>query len=93
MLKKLNEPNRKTNERTEVYFFVDSSNPRHLKLFSAIDKDQKLLLCEMTYAIWWDVKNFTYPNLCEFICAILKTKTEDEDLTEFIKSRIFKLPD
>jgi hypothetical protein len=42
----LNTGNKLQNEKTEVYFYIDDADPKELKLFAAIDRDQKLLLCQ-----------------------------------------------
>lgn len=78
--------------QTNVYFYIDSSNPNYLKLFAAIDKDQKLLLSEKKEPNLWWPQNNEFPNLVEFITYLLNSNMLYDDLTNFILFHIFKLP-
>lgn len=91
MVNKLNKANRTSNERTEVYFFIDSNDELNRKLYSAIDIDQKILLCEKHGKRKWHHVNYTYPNLSEFISKLLYYENNHDDLTRFLMSHIFKL--
>lgn len=92
LIKKLNQSNKLKNQATAPYFYIDSSNLIHLKLFAAISDFQKILLCEKINALPWAPTNNTeFADLEEFLSALLNTTTIKGDLTTFIKSHVFKL--
>lgn len=93
MLIKLNSANRKANEITEDYFFIESTDNGFLKLYSTIKgQDQKILLCIQPERSRWRAVNFEYDNLSGFIAKLLLFESSHPDLTAFIKSQIFKFP-
>lgn len=92
MINKLNTANRMSDMQTNIYFYIDSSSPAHLKLFSAIDEKQKLLLCEKIKPSNWWPSNDDFPNLSEFIAFLINSKVSYDNLTSFLLTHIFKLP-
>lgn len=92
LVKKLNAPNMHANQVTNVYFYTDSSHPDHLKLFAAISLNQKILLCHKSKQSKWLPSQYSpFPSLEIFIAQLLRYKEVQPDLTNHIKSRIFKL--
>lgn len=91
LLKKLNQSNKHKNQVTDVYFYIDSTNLIHLKLYAAISEYQKLLLCEKIKVLPWAQANITdFVELEQFLCNLLNTIKINCDLTGLIKSHIFK---
>ncbi len=89
---KLNQANKLKNQETDVYFYIDSTNPDHIRLFSAISNDQKILLCyKYKQSKWFESGYSPFQNLEIFIARLLRYKENMPDLTDFIKSHIFKL--
>lgn len=92
LVKKLNHSNKYKNQETELYFFIDSSKVDHLKLFAAISKSQKILLCHKIKQSRWSESRYSqFQNLEEFIVELLHGRFDNGDLTKYIKSHIFKL--
>ena len=92
LVKKLNQSNKFKNQETEVYFYIDSINLDHLKLFAAISNDQKIELCHKIKNLKWLASQYSlFLNLEIFIAHLLHKKAEQTDLTNYIKSHIFKL--
>lgn len=92
LVKKLNQTNRHKNQETEIYFYIDSTNSNHLKFFAAISATQKILLCQKNDWSNWSESGFSeYPNLERFINRLLRTSDNESNLTNYIKSHIFKL--
>ncbi len=92
LIKKLNQCNKLKNQETEVYFYLDSTESESLKLFAAISDTQRILLCNKIGRESWDVAGFSgLVNLEDFIAHLLQTVSTQNDLTNQIKSHIFKL--
>lgn len=92
LIKKLNQANKHENQVTEIYFYIDSSELNHLKLFAAISESQKILLCHKNYRSAWIEAGFSeYPYLENYIIQLLKTYDLQDNLTNHIKSHVFKL--
>lgn len=49
LLKKLNRTNKQENLNTDVYFYIDDSDPNLLILFAAISKDHKIILADKIF--------------------------------------------
>lgn len=92
MINKLNLSNRQRNERTQEYFFIDSADSE-LKLFSAVSQSQKLLLCVANKRKMWFAANDEFQDLAKFLAWTMRHYNGQDDLTHFIKSHVFKLPD
>jgi len=91
LIKKLNQGNKLKNQETEVYFYIDSTEAQHLKLFAAISDGQKILLCErLDRDSWVDSGYSGYENLEDCIIKLLQTDGVQNNLTDQIKSHIFK---
>ena len=43
----LNKSNKLTDEETKMFFYIDTSQQKEWKLFAALTKDQKFLLCQV----------------------------------------------
>lgn len=92
LVKKFNQANKLKNQETDVYFYIDSTNPDYLKLFATISDFQKILLCYKINRSKWVESQFSeFPNLEIFIAQLLRYKKSTTDLTKQIKSHIFKL--
>lgn len=92
LVKKLNNSNKHKNQTTELYFFINSTNSNNLKLYAAISDTQKILLCEKLNSGHWLEAGFSeYPNLENYILHLLRTGDHHDNLTNYIKSHIFKL--
>lgn len=93
LIKKLNQSNKLKNQETDLYFYIDSGSPDHLKLFAAISESQKILLCEKVKPSVWESGGYSsYPNLEDYITQLLRINFFENDLTTLIVSHIFKLP-
>lgn len=92
LINKLNQANKKSNQPTNIYFFIDSSTAYHHKLFAAIDKNQKILLCEKRENSLWTFQNYEFQNLSEFIVYLVNSREPYDDLTTFLTFHIFQLP-
>lgn len=91
LVKKLNQSNTLKNQKTTLYFYVDSVDPNYLKLFAAISDTQKILLCHRSHDSSWIESGFSdYPNLENYIVNLLRKYAGQDDLTKCIKSHIFK---
>src|SRR3989344_1413698 len=92
LVNKLNSSNKIKNQNTEIYFYIDESDLSSAKLFAAISNTQKILLCEKVYDIgdWGPLYLSGFSNLEDFLVKILNKKKHETNLTEFIKSHIFK---
>ncbi|MEK6627677.1 MAG: hypothetical protein AABY53_03550 [Bdellovibrionota bacterium] len=94
LVKKLNQSNKLKNQETDLYFYIDSADADHLKLFAAISASQKILLCHKNHGSNWTESGFSkYPNLESHIAELLRKSNAWEDLTNYIKSHVFELPD
>lgn len=92
LVKKLNQTNKLKNQDTDIRFYIDSVNPSHLKLFAAISDDQKILLCQKPKQSKWLASRYSqFPSLEIYIAQLLYYKEVQTDLTDYIKSHIFKL--
>lgn len=96
LLNRLNHANKQMNMNTDVYFYIDRSDPNILKLFAAISKNQKIMLATNKLNKLWEAKYLTGSNnLEEYIAEILnlntKESSENVNVTDLIKSHIFKL--
>lgn len=92
LLNKLNQSNKHKNQNTNIYFYIDEADPNSMKLFAAISAAQKILLCEKVYDAgdWEPLYLSGFSNLEDFLVKILNKKKHETNLTEFIKSHIFK---
>ncbi|MEK6629061.1 MAG: hypothetical protein AABY53_10585 [Bdellovibrionota bacterium] len=92
LVKKLNHSNKLKNQKTDLFFYIDLTNPSHLKLYAAISDSQKILLCKKSDGTVWTETGFSeYPNLEDFIAQLLQIDDKHKNLTEYFKSHIFKL--
>lgn len=96
LIKKLNQSNKLKNQKTDLYFYIDSTSTNCLKLFAAIAGSQKILLCEKIKTFPWAPANITdfaelEGFLSELLNNLLNTVAVENDLTKLIKLHIFKL--
>lgn len=76
---------------TDVYFYIDS-NSNSLQLFAAISDFQKILLCEKRSTSLWMRSGFSeYETLEDYLARLLRIYNYQNELTNYIKSHIFKL--
>lgn len=91
LVKKLNEANKLKNLQTDIFFYIDSSNLNHLKLYAAISYSQRILLCEKPRKSTWFGSGYSgFSNLENFIADLLEFFTPNENLTTYVKSHIFE---
>lgn len=92
LLNKLNWSNKLKNQGTDIYFYIDETDPKAIKLFAAISKNQKILLIEKSYSGSWKPKCLSgFFNLEEYLVELLSEQKYEADITDLIKSHIFKL--
>ena len=92
LVKKLNQSNKQKNKETELYFYIDLSDPRYLKFFAAVSNFQKIQLCHKPHKIYWVNSGFSeFTELENYIAQLLRINDKAPDLTAYIKSHIFKL--
>lgn len=92
LLKKLNRTNKQKNLNTDIYFYIDDSDSNFLILFAAISKDQKIILADKMFKKNWIPKYLSgFSDFEEFIVEILNTEKLNDNLTDQLKSHIFKL--
>ena len=93
LVKKLNQANKLKNQETDIYFYIDSVNSNHVKLFVAVASSQKILLSEKINGGPWLEAGFSeYPNLEDCLTRLLRINDHHDNLTKYFKSHIFKLP-
>lgn len=90
---KLNKGNGVTDLSTELYFYMESSDGKSWKLYAALNKYQRQLLCEKSEAGKWragEISEYLY--LEAFIFELLQSRIaiESNELTKLIKSNLFK---
>ena len=93
LLNRLNHANKQMNMNTDVFFYIDRSDPNILKLFAAISKDQKIILATKKLNKLWEAKYLIgLSSLEEYIVDILNLNIQEnsEEVTDLIKSQIFK---
>lgn len=92
LIRQLNSANKLKDQKTDVYFFIKTEGIE-AKLCAAISESQKIYLCyRVKINVWFPGKISRYSNLEQFICTTLNREYEkDLDLTNFIKSHLFKL--
>ena len=98
LLKDLNISNKLRNEKTELQFAVEpfqgASTEPDLNLYALLSDDQRFLVSSWTESRGWIANmNSRYDNLFSLITYLLRTekvKLESDDLTEEIKSFIFR---
>lgn len=86
LLRDLNKSNKTKNENTELYFIIEEN-----KLFAALSKDQKLLLCIRKGNRWLPSNHSLYPNLEEHLSIYLSETPKTTDLTIELKLSIFQM--
>ena len=86
LLRDLNKSNKIKNENTELYFIIEDN-----KLFAALSKDQKLLLCNRKGKEWWPSNHNLYADLEEHIADFLNKTSGITDLTSELKLSIFQI--
>ncbi|MEK6627675.1 MAG: hypothetical protein AABY53_03540 [Bdellovibrionota bacterium] len=92
LVTKLNQSNKFKNQETDLYFFIDSTRPNYLKLYAAISDNQKIVLCYKYKQSQWLASQYSqFPSLEIFIARLLLFKEAQPDLTNHIKSHVFKL--
>ena len=92
LVKKLNQTNKLKNQETDIFFYIDSTEVDHLKLFAAISVSQKILLCERPYKLAWVEAGFSgYANLEAYLAQLIQIHDGKSNITNHIKSHIFKL--
>lgn len=92
LVNKLNQSNKLKNQITDIYFYIDSSNPTHSKLVAAISSDQKIVLCEkIKTRPWAPANNTEFGELEGFLSTLLNSIIFKNDLTTLVKSHVFKL--
>ena len=94
LLKDLNISNKLRNEKTELQFAAEPINDLDLNLYALLSGDQKFLVSSWSESRGWIANtNSKYDNLFSLITYLLRTekvKLESNDLTEEIKSFIFR---
>lgn len=91
LLNKLNRSNKHKNQNTEIYFYIDEADLSTARLFAAISDTQKILLCERKFNDYWESAYLSgFFNLEDFLSVLLNEKKCATNLTDFIKSHIFK---
>lgn len=91
LINKLNLSNKLKNQNTEIYFYVDETDFTVAKLFAAISKGQKILLIEKNSKGYWEPVYLSgFSNLEEFLVKLMNTQKQVGNLTDLIKSHIFK---
>ena len=89
---KLNQANKHKDQKTDIYFYIDSTKPDHLKLFAAISDSQKILLChKLVKSKWKESRASHFENLEQFLAQLLRYGETHNNLTNYIRSHIFKL--
>ena len=79
LVNKLNLGNNLENEVTSEYFFIDRTFRDKYKLFMALNKMQKKLLCESADDVLWFPAYFSgFDELEKFICVLLRGKKVSE---------------
>ena len=93
LINKLNQSNKRKNQDTDVYFYIDEVDAESAKLFAAISDIQRILLCEKKYNLksWAPLYLSGFSNLEDFLVTLLSEQKYETKLTDFIKSHIFKL--
>ncbi len=94
LLKDLNISNKLRNEKTELVFAAEPANDVDLNLYALLTDDQRFLVSTWSEAHGWIANtNSKYDNLFSLITYLLRTekvKLESNDLTDEIKSFIFR---
>lgn len=92
LIKLLNSSNKIKDQKTEIYFFIQANEGTE-KLYAAISESQKIYLCYKPALNIWRPGNVSgYFELEKFICRSLSVQIPgDTNLTNFIKSHLFKL--
>lgn len=94
LLKDLNISNKLKNEKTELHFATEPVNDLDVNLYALLSDDQKFLVSSWTEGRGWIANtNSKYDNLFSLITYLLRTekvKLESNDLTEEIKSFVFR---
>ncbi len=93
LLKLLNKSNKTKDEITKLSFYVDEANNHNLKLYAALSKDQKILLCEKKSNKKWRASNASKFSELEKFIALNANDYCLENFTSLILTRIFELPD
>lgn len=92
LVKKLNHTNKLKNQQTDIFFYIDSNNLNHLKLYVAISYSQRILICEKLQRSTWFGSGYSgFSNLEDFIAGLFEFYKPHENLTDYIKSHIFEL--
>ncbi len=86
LLRDLNKSNKTKNENTKLYFIIEEN-----KLFAALSKDQKLLLCSVKNRQWRPSDYSLYPDLEEHLSNFLNKELNITDLTTELKLSIFQM--
>jgi hypothetical protein len=93
LLNLLNKGNKKSNEKTEVYFYIEQIGSEFL-FFAAISLKQRILLVRKNNSLNWHEANISgLIYLEEFLSKTLIANNIDnsaEGLSEQIKSALFK---
>jgi hypothetical protein len=94
LLKDLNISNKLRNEKTELLFAAEPFNDVELNLYALLSDDQRFLVSTWSEARGWIANtNSKYDSLFSLITYLLRTekvKLESNDLTEEIKSFVFR---
>ena len=93
LIKLLNKTNKTKNEITKLSFYVDESNKQHLKLYAALSKDQKILLCEKKNRNKWISTGVTQFSELEKFLAKNSSNYYLLNFTDLLLAQIFELPD
>ncbi len=92
LINKLNQSNKRKNQTSDVYFYINTTDPIGEKLFAAISSNQKILLVEKNFnGSWRPLYLSGFFELEDFLATILNLPECETNLTDFIKSHIFKL--
>lgn len=93
LLQLLNKGNKKTNEKTEVYFYIEQIGSDFL-FFAAISLRQRILLVRKNSSLNWHGANISgLPDLEGYLKDVLgsvKSDTSTAELSLNIKSALFK---
>lgn len=92
LINKLNQSNKLKNQASDVYFYINKTDLFGEKFFAAISSNQKILLIEKNFNGSWRPANLSgFFELEDFLATLLNLPECEENLTDFIKSHIFKL--
>lgn len=90
---KLNRSNGIADLSTDLYFYMESSDGKNWKLYAALNKYQRQLLCEKAETGKWRSGNVSeYLHMERFIFKLLQFSVviDSTELTALIKSALFK---